>query len=227
MKNKKVLSMVAALGLVAVVGIGGTLAYFNDSTNELTNTFTMAQQGIEMELWESGVKTDGNGGYDQDLDAAKVVAGEDGAGNQYKDLQPGADVYKDPTITIKANSVDCYVYASIKTYNNAKNTITAISDSWKALDGIETAGSDADGAYTIKYYVYWDKTANTPQVVRKSDDPQDLIALFKNVDIATDLTDATKELSDIVVKSSAVQASNIEIADAQAEGLKLLGYVAQ
>ncbi len=220
MKNKKVLSMIAALGLVAVVGIGGTLAYFNDRTENLTNTFTMAEQGIEMELWESSVMADGEGGYRQNERGPKVVAGTD-EGISYKDLQPGADVYKDPTITIKANSVDCYVYASITTKNDAKNTFT-VNSAWSE---ITKASTDNEDGTTTRYYVYG--TEQTPTEVKQNTADQDLTPLFTNVDIAADVTNVKEELGDIVIKSSAVQASNIEVTEAQSEGLGLLGYVVE
>lgn len=220
MKNKKVLSMIAALGLVAVVGIGGTLAYFNDRTENLTNTFTMAEQGIEMELWESSVMADGEGGYRQNERGPKVVAGTD-EGISYEDLQPGADVYKDPTITIKANSVDCYVYASITTKNDAKNTFT-VDTAWSE---ITEASTDNEDGTTTKYYVYG--TVDTPTEVERNAADQNLTPLFTNVDIAADVTNVKEELGDIVIKSSAVQASNIEANEAQSEGLGLLGYVVE
>lgn len=220
MKNKKVLSMVAALGLVAVVGIGGTLAYFNDQTDTLTNTFTMAEQGIEMELWESSVMSDGNGGYRQNSRGPRVVAGEtvvegEAAGIAYEELQPGADVYKDPTVTIKANSVNCYVYASIQTDNDAKNTISEINDAWEVLE----TSDNGDGTMTT-YYVYG--TVEQPTEVEKNTQDQNLTPLFTNVEIATDVTDPTTELGDIIIKSAAVQSSNIQPSEANNEGLRLL-----
>lgn len=39
MKNRKLIAMLAACGLIAVMGIGGTMAYLTDQT-EATNTFT-------------------------------------------------------------------------------------------------------------------------------------------------------------------------------------------
>ncbi len=41
MKKKKLLTMLTALVLVAVVGVGATLAYLSDKTLALTNTFTV------------------------------------------------------------------------------------------------------------------------------------------------------------------------------------------
>ena len=41
MNNKKLRKSLIALGLVAIVGIGGTLAYFSQKTEEKQNVFTM------------------------------------------------------------------------------------------------------------------------------------------------------------------------------------------
>lgn len=226
MKRRKVASLCAALGLVAVIGIGGTLAYFTDNTEKLTNTFAMAQKGIEMELWESAVQSDGAGGYDQDVDGERVVAGESPSGNNYRDVQPGADIYKDPTVTIKANSVDCYVYASVKTYDEAVNTIDpeSFTSAWAEIQGITTKGNDEAGEFTIKYYVYG--SVDAPTKILNAEDDTRTEPIFRNVKVAESSTE-TDTLMNIEIRSAAIQANNIEVTEAQDEALALLGYVEQ
>ncbi len=48
MKKKKILTMVAAVALVAVIGVGATLAYFTDKDSK-TNVVTMGKVDIDLE----------------------------------------------------------------------------------------------------------------------------------------------------------------------------------
>lgn len=86
MKRKKLVSMLAAVALVAVVGIGGTLAYFTD-TDEVSNVVTMGE--VSGTLTEEG--------------------GTNTEGMQFDDVMPGDVIEKDPTVTLDADSQDAYV----------------------------------------------------------------------------------------------------------------------
>lgn len=92
MKSKKLRNSILALSLVAVVGIGGTLAYLSSETNTETNTFTMGP-GITGETEEPN--------WDP----------ENGV-----DFVPGKVIAKDPQIhnTSAADSDPAYVAAKIK-----------------------------------------------------------------------------------------------------------------
>ncbi|MGN1413014.1 MAG: TasA family protein [Anaerovoracaceae bacterium] len=81
--KKKILSicLVACLALTAVVG--GTLAYFTDSTDAKVNEFTVGNVGID--LTEPNWKGDAT-------------------------LMPGKSYDKDPTITVDKGSQDAYVF---------------------------------------------------------------------------------------------------------------------
>ena len=63
MKKKSLLTMLLALTLVAVVGVGATLAYLSDSTGAMTNTFTVGS-GIDITQDEEDIDYD----YDKDDD---------------------------------------------------------------------------------------------------------------------------------------------------------------
>ena len=52
MKKKNVLLVSLAFALVAVIAIGATFALLSDSTGPVTNTFTVAENGIQIELRE-------------------------------------------------------------------------------------------------------------------------------------------------------------------------------
>lgn len=84
MRKNKLIASIVAVALIAVVAIGGTLAYFTDS-DEATNVFTM-------------------GKVDGDLTEPEWNPEEDG-----KDVMPGDLIDKDPTITLAEDSQDAYV----------------------------------------------------------------------------------------------------------------------
>ena len=87
MKNKKLVAAVAAVCLVAVMGVGATLAYFSSVTEAVTNTFTVGNVKIDVKEphWDP----------------------EDG-----KNLQPGASVEKDPVI-VNTGAADGYVMMQV------------------------------------------------------------------------------------------------------------------
>ena len=52
MNKKSLLMMMVTICLIAVVGVGATLAYLSDATNVMTNTFTVGS-GIDVKQDES------------------------------------------------------------------------------------------------------------------------------------------------------------------------------
>lgn len=129
MKNKKILSLVIAVVLISVVGIGATLAYFTDK-DSATNVITMGH--VDVDLTEPGFDT------------------EDGEeDNTITDITPGEEIVKDPTITVKEGSEDAYVRATIE--------INGLTDVQKAelLAGIEI--NDGWVLSDDNYYYYQNK----------------------------------------------------------------------
>ena len=84
--KKKIVSMCLCLALLAVVVIGGTLAYFTDK-DAATNAFTVGKVDIELDEpnWEGNDQT----------------------------LMPGTRLAKDPTITVENDSEDCYLFVKL------------------------------------------------------------------------------------------------------------------
>lgn len=97
MKKVKFSKKVAALTLATAILVGGvggsTLAWLLDSTAEVTNTFT--ESGIEITLKEGG------------SDAAETAIAKN-----YKML-PGSVIEKDPKVTVKGGSEDCWLFIKI------------------------------------------------------------------------------------------------------------------
>ena len=111
MKKSRVLTMVLAVMLVAVVGVGATLAYLSSQTGTLTNAFEVG----------SGFVPGPDGSQALKLDEAEVT-GEDREvtgnrtelGNTYENLLPGVTVTKDPTVYLTGGSIESYVFVQVK-----------------------------------------------------------------------------------------------------------------
>lgn len=87
-KTKCLKATVAVLSVVLamLIGVVGTLAYLKDSTNPVVNTFTTSD--VDITLTET-------------------------TGSEYK-MVPGADIEKDPKVTVLANSEACYVFVKVE-----------------------------------------------------------------------------------------------------------------
>lgn len=135
--KKKILALVLCVALAAVAIVGGTLAYFTD-TDDQTNTFTMGNVGIY--LRESKVK--------RGEDGQPVVETKDNGENretgddQTYHVFPGQSYTKDPTITVKSTSEDCWLVATVTISKRANlyalyaNDTTGVKQSW----GLSLAG---------------------------------------------------------------------------------------
>lgn len=98
MSKRKILALASAVCMVAILAIGGTLAYFT-STDEAKNTFTVG--GVAIDLIEQ--ERDGKGGL-QEFTQGKVLMPIVGsAQNDEKDGfgQPTSKNYIDKMVTIK------------------------------------------------------------------------------------------------------------------------------
>lgn len=94
-RNRIILTAVAALLLVAVA-VGGTIAYLQDSTDTVTNTFTPSTLNIDI---EETLQSD-NTPLGDDVWSAQVI--------------PGATLYKDPKVTVYAHEDNVKMYLFIE-----------------------------------------------------------------------------------------------------------------
>lgn len=99
MKNvKRILLTVVAAILLVVMSVAGTLAYLTSTSENVVNTFTVGNVAIKLDE----AKVTGDGTKLESDENNRVLA------NSYK-LQPGLTYLKDPTVTVAADSEDCYV----------------------------------------------------------------------------------------------------------------------
>ena len=133
MNKKKLLLLITSLTLVAVVGVGATLAYFTDS-DDATNVITMGHVDVELE----------EPNFDNE-------DGEDD--NKIDDVTPGQEIVKDPTITVVKGSADAYIRATLE--------ITKLTDE-QAAELLDNINIDTEAWYYNAedgYYYYNKKLA--------------------------------------------------------------------
>ncbi|MBR5516216.1 MAG: hypothetical protein IKU52_08445 [Clostridia bacterium] len=120
---KKALIIVVATVLVCTAAICGTLAWLNDSTATVTNTFTVGE-GISIKLEET-------------TEDYVVV--------------PGAKIAKDPTVTVTSNGDGCWLF--VKVESTLPSYVTyAINSAWTAVpgvDGVYYIENAAETAYPV------------------------------------------------------------------------------
>ena len=124
---KKTLITILATVLVCACLVGGTLAWLMDTTDTLTNTFTIG---------------------DVDIDLKETT------GEEYQ-MIPGNTIEKDPTITVSSDSEDCWLFVKVEKINDVDDFLTVTMDSnWKLLAG-ETnvyyieAGAQANDSFSV------------------------------------------------------------------------------
>ena len=121
MNKRKILLLALAASIIAILAVGGTLAYFTAEEN-VTNTFAVGD--VKITLTESKVTTNKDEA-DPEVSAKVSVYGyfdADGEGvrsvstkNEYENLMPGATVWKDPTVeNVSASQNPAYIRVKIK-----------------------------------------------------------------------------------------------------------------
>lgn len=111
--KKKNIALLVSVALLLCAAIGGTLAWLTAKTEAVTNTF--APSTISIELKETTPS-------ETDRTNIKMV--------------PGAEIAKDPKVTVGANSEACYLYIKVEASPNAATFLTyALADGWTAVDG--------------------------------------------------------------------------------------------
>ena len=91
MKNKKFVGLLVAVGLIAAVGIGSTLAYFTSRAN-IQNVFTLGNVGISLS-------------ETSDEEGAEILE----TGIEFFDVLPGQTISKKPVVTVNDDSQPCYI----------------------------------------------------------------------------------------------------------------------
>lgn len=188
-KTSKALLLGLCAVLLVAASILGTMAYLTDNA-KVENSFTLGK--VEITLTEAKVNEKGKA----DNSVPRVVA------NSYK-LVPGLTYDKDPTIYVKENSEDSYLFVKvedeIKALENAGNTVEdqmVKSGKWKLV------------AETSNVYVYTNGGDDPCSVT--ADVGKDGIKVFEHFTVKNTATkqdlDKNKN-SKIIITAYAVQAN--------------------
>ena len=136
--KKKAIVAVVALVLVLCCAMGGTLAWLVAKTDPVVNTFTYGD--INISLWEHELNEDGL------TLSTEVFTETEQTGFK---MIPGNKIEKDPTVTVKANSEDCWLFVKIEKSNNFDDFMTySIAGGWTRLTE-DTKGN------AISDLIYW------------------------------------------------------------------------
>ena len=215
MNNKvKALLMACCAVLLVFASVIGTLAYLTDTTDKVTNTFTVGN--VEIKLTEANVDTDGN-----------ATNGRNETGMTDVKLIPGRTIDKDPTVSVKKGSENCYVRMLV-TVDGLNALKAAFPQSryadWYLTDGtflLQNLVMDSSNAST--WNTEWEcikVTSNTYEfryayivdTDNFSDDDNDefveLPELFKNVTVPGTMTNeeyANLQDVKIIIEAHAIQ----------------------
>ena len=208
MKMKKVLAMLLAVLMIVTATVAGTVAWLTTSTQEVENTFTTSD--INITLDETGTTESG--------------------GKEVKEFQmiPGDTLYKDPTVTVKAGSEDCWLFVEV---TEACTVADKEFDDYLtyAIAGGWTQGDGTSIPANVWYREVTNVTADAPFSVLENDQVSVRPSVTKEMMNAFD-TDKSgaldenekKALPTLTFKAYAVQQSSFETAaKAWAEAVKL------
>ena len=121
----KTMFMILAVVLIVGISVGGTLAWLTATTETVTNTFTTSD--IDITLTET-FNTDSNNDGTNDCWTAQMI--------------PGYSYTKDPTVSVTADSVDCYLFVKFveegnpSAYLEYTSTLTT-ANGWTQGDGTD------------------------------------------------------------------------------------------
>ncbi|MDR1604185.1 MAG: M73 family metallopeptidase [Gracilibacteraceae bacterium] len=132
MSKKKILSLVLCVALVGAVSIGATLAYLTDSTDTITNTFTVG--AVDITLTED---VEINGTVADPTDPMKII--------------PLDAVKKDPIITLGSASEDAWVFVLVENPVDLLDYITNESAVFGATNW-DLVAWDNDGSKSVYAY---------------------------------------------------------------------------
>lgn len=226
MKKKNILMIALSLCLVAIIAVGGTLAYFTDTTDSKVNTFTTGMVDIEI------VDETPNGPVDKDNpDGPQMVTGsKDNATGDitYSEVMPGDVISKTVGVTVNEESQEAWVAIKVDvtatpgpdsnlSIEDAQDAVWARireqvkPDLWEEVEGEDEANSSS---------VFYFKTSVNPVKYNEQTEtyePEDVTkVLFDRLNIPGDTwgNDFASIRFTIDVQAFAVQAANVDTYDA-------------
>lgn len=174
MNKKKLLVMLSAVALIATVGVGATLAYFTDSTQDLKNIIETGN--VNITISENAVELDTETMEYIQTDEVVYV---DSDGLVFSNILPGQTVPKNPTISLEEGSRDAYIRATVTVESDDDafaeylgafqdellTSIVGTADNWRRGEGNKlyyqsklTMGEEAVLFEEITIPTYWNNS---------------------------------------------------------------------
>ena len=185
--KKKIAISIVAVALVLCCAIGGTLAWLTAESGTVTNTFTVGDINIDL-TEDSGAS----------------------AGYEFK-MVPGNTITKDPKVTVKANSEDCYLFVKVTKSANFDDFLT-----YEMADGWTQYPDTTD---------VWYRTQNVPasNANQEFEVLKDSKVTVKGTVTKGMMTSSNFANPTLTFKAAAVQTANLTLAQAYVEATTLLG----
>ena len=193
MKTRKKILALTVCAMVLITGsVLGTMAWLTAETDEVVNTFTYGNINIDLNehLYDPGQNALGEE-LTKSADNYLII--------------PGIDLPKDPFVTVKAGSEDCYLFVKVEESEGfAEGKVTyAVDESWAKGDGTK-----------IPANVYY------RQVSQPADDVSYNVLKDNKIFVSENLTkDEVKEMQQSQVRPTlkftayAIQAEGIDSAE--------------
>lgn len=160
--SKRILVLALALVLLLGCGIGGTIAWLTANSGTVTNTFTVGDINITLQEYPFKVENGVTSTSELDKNATPVQTI-----NTYK-VVPGGSQPKEPFVTVKANSENCYVYVCVENNLTINNTIVVTYDI-NTTDWVQVATkTDATTGAVTTLYRYKDVVAMSNEDQKKT-----------------------------------------------------------
>ena len=128
MTKKRIIVICVSVLLFAMLCVGTMYALLMSRSLPIVNTFVAGD--IKLTLTES-------------------------TGSKYT-LVPGCEVYKNPSITVKEGSVECWLFFKVKSHDTLDMFVTySVADGWTPLEGVDDVfwrrveGCDTDRVYAL------------------------------------------------------------------------------
>lgn len=224
MKKKQLAKLGVTLGLVAAVGVGGTLAALSQTSTTVENTFSVGSniEANDINLKETPVEADGKGNYKKQ-DNADLTSD----GNAYSNILPKASLSKDPTVFFNKTDVkdglpDMYMFVKVSGLKTlATNGITVRDGKWGTswkkmtdqgvIDTEEYDKTDLDGIYV--YEVTNGSYKVTPSELTLENDKYKFQPIFTEL-VAGDNLNMDATMNTVKVQACAVQYDNMSLKEA-------------
>ena len=195
--KKKTLALLLALVLVFGAAVGGTIAYLTDTTDPITNTFTVGK--VDITLTET-FNTDTDS--DQENDAWKAQ------------LIPGTTYAKDPVVTVTADSEDCWLFVKFEEKNGAATYLDYTSNLTAANGWTQGDGTNIPSNVWYRAVNKADTTKSFQLLAGDSTYPTGCISVK---DTVTNQNMNTASAAQLVYTAYACQSANMTVNAAWAE----------